>query len=166
MHALVIPILEFLPRAMTYRVGPDRLCDEEFADAPWPVRWVAYWYRDHTWCPAISDCRCWEEVRRGRRGEFAGDGVAVVAYADDRFGLYALVHGNHARAMNWPDIAARLPRLTWEELADYRVGPLEFDAADGSVWSAPPDAAAVWAAVDAARTKHIADSGRLGPYDS
>lgn len=153
--ALDVPVLELLRGTVAYRIGPDRIHAAEFADAPWPVAWVAYWYRRHTWCSPTSACPCWEAYVKGDRDHLAGDGVAVVAYMDGLVGVHDLTHGERYRSFNWSDIAQRMPRLTWEECAMLREAALrqelEFVGPAGTIRMPDRASVAVWRAVDIAR---------------
>jgi hypothetical protein len=115
---LETPVLEMFERyrdgapdvfVRAIRCGPDRLHPSTFDDCPWPLNWVLYWYRVHTWC-ADAVCRCKSNPRYG-------DGVCVAAFKNGMYGYYSLVpYYDGTNAIRWGG-AANERCLTGEELS-------------------------------------------------
>ncbi len=116
---LAIPALEMFeqfrdgrPRAVVRaaRCGPDRLHPSTFDDCPFPLEWVLYWYRAHTWC-ADGMCRC-------RRIPRFGDGLCIAAFSDGRYGYYSLTPTYDGKnAIRWAEVLSGGDCLTREDLA-------------------------------------------------
>lgn len=117
-HYLAAPVLEMFERyrdgaphsfVRAIRCGPDRLHPATFDDCPWPLEWVLYWYRVHTWC-ADGGCRCKHSPRHG-------DGLCIAAFSNGRYGYYLLSPAYDGKnAIRWADVAANGECLTSEEL--------------------------------------------------
>jgi hypothetical protein len=115
---LAPPVLEMFERyqdglphsfVRAVRCGPDRLHPATFDDCPWPLEWVLYWYRVHTWC-ADAACRC-------KRSPRHGDGLCIAAFSDGRYGYYFLSPSYDGKnAIRWADLAANGECLTSEDL--------------------------------------------------
>lgn len=96
------PYSDFGEEIPAIRVGPDRLPLTVFDRSPWPIQWVAYWYRNHLWC-RDPRCRCSDSPR-------AGDGLCAIGYADGYIGYYDLQHTWRADLLNWEGLAEAADR--------------------------------------------------------
>jgi len=141
------------------RIGPDRLRPGALAAEVASICWVAYWYRDHRWCTP-GPCPCGAPTSAGQRPiPFGGgEGVAIIARRDGRFGLHAIRHGFADPAFDWDAIGRGYPTLSLEELTNLRrklAGTCPaFDDTEGNPIRMAAAAAAIWEAFDAALERY------------
>ncbi len=107
MHILSVPLVETLADCPAVRNGPHVVPPTVLRGVLPPVRWAAYWYRDHGRC-AEYDCRC-------HRSRVRGDGRCVVSYGNGLFGCFDLVRYGGEDLVSLASTAGSSP-APWNEI--------------------------------------------------
>lgn len=154
-RALLVPVLEKLIlrnekrggtrlNCLAVRNGPDEVHSSAFEDSPWPIEWVAYWYKSHLSC-LVTLCDCQARPR-------IGEGLCILRFTDGLYGYCELPSSwKDARSsITWAQAQANgMLRLERGQLLRFRYQtpppPRSIEPCDDALFG-------VWKAFDAAES--------------